>query len=113
MSYKRLTRNQHFRSPGPKRILSLDGGGVRGIATLAYLKKLEDLLRERHGGRADFRLCHYFDLIAGTSTGSIIAAAMAQGGGGPRGVPPRRPSWHVVSSSAQAAGPRNRGQLVS
>ena len=40
MSYKRLTRNQPPRSPGPKRILTLEGGGVRGIATLAYIKKI-------------------------------------------------------------------------
>ena len=79
MSYKKLTRNQHFQAPGPKRILALDGGGLRGIVTLGYLKRIEGLLRKRHGGRADFRLCHYFDLIAGTSTGSIIAAAMARG----------------------------------
>jgi predicted acylesterase/phospholipase RssA len=79
MSYKRLTRNQHFQAPGPKRILALDGGGLRGIVTLGYLKRIEDILKARHGGRDGFRLCHYFDLIAGTSTGSIIAAAMALG----------------------------------
>jgi predicted acylesterase/phospholipase RssA len=79
MPYKKLTRNQHFQTPGPKRILALDGGGLRGIVTLGYLKRIEDLLRRRHGGGDDFRLCHYFDLIAGTSTGSIIAAASALG----------------------------------
>ena len=79
MTYKKLTRNQHFKTVGPKRILALDGGGLRGIVTLGYLKKIEDLLRERHGGAEDFRLAHYFDLIAGTSTGSIIAAGLALG----------------------------------
>ncbi|HEY4614644.1 MAG TPA: patatin-like phospholipase family protein [Citricoccus sp.] len=74
------TRDDHFRSDGrPKRILALDGGGLRGILTLGILERIEGLLRERHGGDPDFRLCHYFDLMAGTSTGSIIAAALAQG----------------------------------
>ena len=31
MSYKKLTRNEHFENGGPKRILSLDGGGLKGI----------------------------------------------------------------------------------
>ncbi len=79
MSYQKLTRDQHFLSPGPKRILSLDGGGLKGIVTLGFLARLEALLRARHGGDEDFRLCHYFDLIAGTSTGAIIAAALAKG----------------------------------
>ncbi|WP_353711957.1 patatin-like phospholipase family protein [Arthrobacter sp. K5] len=80
MPYQILTRDQHFLSDGkPKRILSLDGGGLRGVLSLGILEKIEGLLRERHGAGNDFRLCHYFDLIAGTSTGAIIAAALAQG----------------------------------
>ncbi|MEM7025157.1 MAG: patatin-like phospholipase family protein, partial [Pseudomonadota bacterium] len=77
MAYTRRTLRQHFQASGPKRILSLDGGGLRGIVTLAYLQKIEALLKERHGGDKNFRLSHYFDLIAGTSTGAIIAAALA------------------------------------
>lgn len=74
------SRNDHFANDGaPKRILALDGGGLRGILTLGILEHVEELLRERHGGNPDFRLCDYFDLIAGTSTGAIIAAALAQG----------------------------------
>lgn len=64
---------------GPKRILALDGGGLRGVLTLGMLREIESHLRARHGNRADFRLCDYFDLIAGTSTGAIIAAALALG----------------------------------
>ena len=80
MPYQILTRDEHFGGDGsPKRILALDGGGLRGILSLGILEKVEDLLRERHGGADGFRLCHYFDLIAGTSTGAIIAAALAQG----------------------------------
>ena len=64
---------------GPKRILALDGGGLRGVMTLAILKKIEDILREKTGGGSGFRLSDYYDLIGGTSTGSIIAAALSLG----------------------------------
>ena len=70
---------QHLFSPGPKRILALDGGGVRGILTLAILERMEALLRERSSTPNSFRLCDYFDLIGGTSTGSIIASGLALG----------------------------------
>jgi predicted acylesterase/phospholipase RssA len=63
----------------PKRILSLDGGGIRGAITVGYLEKVEELLKARHPQRDDFRLCDYFDLIGGTSTGSIIAGFLAVG----------------------------------
>jgi len=80
MPYKIQTRDEHLANNGtPKRILALDGGGLRGILTVAILQKVENLLRARHGNNDNFRLCHYFDLIAGTSTGSIIAAALAKG----------------------------------
>jgi uncharacterized protein len=79
MAYRVLSRDEHFSAPGPKRILALDGGGLRGVVTLGYLQRIETLLRARHGGDPAFRLCHYFDLIAGTSTGAIIAAALALG----------------------------------
>ena len=79
MSYRILTRDEHFQTEGPKRILALDGGGLRGILTLGLLRQIESTLRSRHGDDPGFRLCHYFDLIAGTSTGAIIAAALAMG----------------------------------
>lgn len=80
MGYERPTLSEHFAIDGrPKRILALDGGGVRGVLSLGVLERVEDLLRKRHGGDPNFRLCHYFDLIAGTSTGAIIAAALALG----------------------------------
>ena len=69
---ERLTR------PGPKRILALDGGGVRGLISLGFLARIEHGLRERHQ-RPDLKLCDYFDLIGGTSTGAIIASALAIG----------------------------------
>jgi hypothetical protein len=63
---------------GPKRILSLDGGGVRGVLTLGFLARIEALLRDRYQ-RPDLTLADYFDLIGGTSTGAIIAAGLAIG----------------------------------
>jgi hypothetical protein len=80
MSYPTRTRDQHLANDGsPKRILALDGGGLRGILSLGLLQTIEDILRARHGAGDDFRLSHYFDLIAGTSTGAIIAATLALG----------------------------------
>ena len=74
-----LTKQEHLdRKNAPKRILSLDGGGIRGILTLEYLSVIENMLRKRNG-RDDLLLCDYFDLIGGTSTGSIIAAGLACG----------------------------------
>src|SRR6266536_5239353 len=74
-----LSKQQHLdRTRTPKRILSLDGGGIRGILTLEYLSAIENMLKKR-SGREDFMLCDYFDLIGGTSTGSIIAAGLACG----------------------------------
>jgi|CXWL01.1.fsa_nt_gi hypothetical protein len=64
---------------GPKRILALDGGGVKGVLTLGMLKALEDELRQRAGGAPSFRLSDYYDLIGGTSTGAIIASGLALG----------------------------------
>lgn len=68
-----------YREARPRRILSLDGGGIRGLMTLQVLQRLEDLLRERGGGSPDYRLCDTFDLIGGTSTGAIIATGLARG----------------------------------
>ena len=73
-----LTKEQHLDpKAGPKRILSLDGGGIRGILTLEFLKAVESLIKARFGEKT--LLCDYFDLIGGTSTGSIIAAGLACG----------------------------------
>jgi predicted acylesterase/phospholipase RssA len=80
MAYRKLNRDEHLQNNNrPKRILALDGGGLRGILAVGILEKIEAILRERHGNSKDFRLSHYFDLIAGTSTGSVIAALLALG----------------------------------
>lgn len=57
----------------PFRILSIDGGGIRGVLPAAILTELEEhYLGARSAG-------DYFDLIAGTSTGGIIALALSTG----------------------------------
>jgi uncharacterized protein len=66
-------------SPGPKKLLALDGGGIRGVITLEVLQRLESMLAERLCAGEDFVLGDYFDYIAGTSTGAIIAAGLAKG----------------------------------
>lgn len=69
---------ERFARSGPKRILTLDGGGVRGLLSIGILTELELELRRR-SGNPDYRLSQYFDLIGGTSTGSIIATGLALG----------------------------------
>jgi patatin-like phospholipase/acyl hydrolase len=63
----------------PRRLLACDGGGIKGIITLEILKKIEADLAKMTGQGKDFRLGDYFDYIAGTSTGAIIATGLAVG----------------------------------
>ena len=58
--------------PAYTRILSIDGGGIRGIIPGQILITLEQKLQEL-SEREDARLADFFDLIAGTSTGGILA----------------------------------------
>ncbi|MCI0527863.1 MAG: patatin-like phospholipase family protein, partial [Nitrospira sp.] len=61
----------------PKRLLSIDGGGIRGIIAAEILIKVEDILC-RPNSRWSC-LADYFDFIGGTSTGAILAAGLALG----------------------------------
>lgn len=64
--------------PGPpKKLLALDGGGIRGVLSLEILAALESRLAQHYG--RDIKLADYFDYIGGTSTGAIIAAGLAFG----------------------------------
>jgi patatin-like phospholipase/acyl hydrolase len=58
----------------PFRILCIDGGGIRGIIPAIWLARLEQELKVRKTS-----LVKTFDLICGTSTGSIVGAAVATG----------------------------------
>ncbi|MBK9928488.1 MAG: patatin-like phospholipase family protein [Saprospiraceae bacterium] len=62
----------------PKKILTLDGGGIRGILTLGMLEKIEKDLRTKSCDQS-LLLGDYYDLIGGTSTGAIIACGLAVG----------------------------------
>lgn len=57
--------------PGELRILSIDGGGMKGILPAVYLKRVEELLGTP--------ISQHFDMICGTSTGGIIALGLAAG----------------------------------
>ncbi|XP_023760530.1 patatin-like protein 1 [Lactuca sativa] len=55
-------------------VLSIDGGGIRGIIPGVILEYLESQLQELDGDEA--RLVDYFDVIAGTSTGALITVML-------------------------------------
>ncbi|CAL5001628.1 unnamed protein product [Urochloa decumbens] len=55
-------------------VLSIDGGGVRGIIPGTILAFLEEKLQELDG--PDARIADYFDVIAGTSTGGLVTAML-------------------------------------
>jgi patatin-like phospholipase/acyl hydrolase len=75
----------------PLRVLSLDGGGMRGTYTATYLDRVAaSFAKRRNVGSLDIGAA--FDLIVGTSTGGIIACALSSG-------IPSRTSWHSMSST--------------
>jgi patatin-like phospholipase/acyl hydrolase len=74
-----MTYRSRVNAPGPKKLLALDGGGIRGVLSLEVLDAIERLLRKELGAGPEFVLADYFDYIAGTSTGAVIAAGLACG----------------------------------
>ncbi len=64
---------------GPRKLLALDGGGIRGIIALEVLAELQSQLQGHFGLDSNFVLADYFDYIAGTSTGAIIATCLSLG----------------------------------
>src|SRR5258707_10375822 len=92
-------RDMHLFCGGPKRILSLDGGGVRGAISVAFLERIEEIFSQHQRQVASevlkakeiagagteqladirrqlethtIRLSDRFDLVGGTSTGAVI-----------------------------------------
>lgn len=68
-----MRRKQPWPAGRPFRILSIDGGGIRGVFPAAFLAAIETRFL---GGES---VANHFDMIAGTSTGGIIALALAHG----------------------------------
>ena len=67
---------KRFGSERPRKLLALDGGGIRGVLSLEILAEIEKKIAAKTG--VD-RLGDYFDYVAGTSTGAIIAAGLSIG----------------------------------
>src|SRR5207249_12335596 len=63
---------------GPRKLLACDGGGIRGIISIEILARIESELR-KSSGNPKLVLADYFDYVAGTSTGAIIATLIALG----------------------------------
>ncbi|MEO8440797.1 MAG: patatin-like phospholipase family protein [Spartobacteria bacterium] len=63
---------------GPRKLLALDGGGIRGIIAVEILARIEKELRSA-SDNPRLVLADYFDYVAGTSTGAIIATLISLG----------------------------------
>ena len=72
-----VTRRLHKKPP--YKLLALDGGGIRGLITIEVLGELEHMLQQALGKDDKFVLADYFDYVAGTSTGAVIAACLCLG----------------------------------
>lgn len=66
-----LTSEALLKDPPIRRLLCIDGGGIKGTLPASFLASLEEDL--------DRPIGEYFDLIAGTSTGGILAIGLAMG----------------------------------
>lgn len=62
----------------PRRLLAIDGGGVRSGISIGILTRIEEILRQKTG-KPDLVLADYFDYLAGTSVGAILAAGLSTG----------------------------------
>ncbi len=76
MQQQRL--RERIAAPGPKRILSCDGGGILGLMSVEILARVERDLRDLTGN-PQMVLADWFDFTCGTSTGAIIAACISCG----------------------------------
>src|SRR5688500_13530055 len=73
-----MNLTDRLQKAGPRKMLACDGGGIRGIIAVEILAKIEADLRAS-SGKPKLVLADYFDYVAGTSTGAIIATLVALG----------------------------------
>ncbi|KRW66188.1 patatin-like phospholipase family protein [Stutzerimonas nitrititolerans] len=66
------------RDKGKKRLLTIDGGGIRGVIAVEVLAEIERLLRLSTGNQ-QLRLSDWFHFISGCSTGAILATGLSLG----------------------------------
>ncbi len=71
-----MSLKERILSKGRKKLLAIDGGGIRGVLALEILAEIETLFAK---GRPGYVLADDFDYFAGTSTGGIVAAGLAIG----------------------------------
>ncbi|MEM7727329.1 MAG: patatin-like phospholipase family protein [Cyanobacteria bacterium P01_A01_bin.45] len=88
----------------PFRILSLDGGGIRGVMAATMLATIEKQIQQP--------LNEYFDLIAGASTGSILAAAIATGRSSERIIELYRNKSSIIFPYQSRLSPRRLGLIL-
>ena len=67
-----------LRKQTSKTLLAIDGGGIRGLISLQFLKRIEEIARQR-SNNPEIVLSQCYDYIGGTSTGGIIASGLALG----------------------------------
>lgn len=70
-----MTAKERADSKRPHKILTLDGGGIRGAMSVEILAEIESIVSPNEGDT----LSDYFDYISGTSTGAILAAGLSLG----------------------------------
>ena len=65
-------------APTSLRVLCLDGGGIKGYTSLLILRRIFRTIATENGLQEPPRPCDIFDLIAGTSTGGLIAVMLGR-----------------------------------
>jgi patatin-like phospholipase/acyl hydrolase len=82
LEYKQATLNEPPPSPvvkGEVRVLAFRGGGMKGLTSAVLLKELEKRAGTPQGAEPSRTISKMIDIVAGTSTGAIIAAMVSQG----------------------------------
>ena len=74
-----MSISEKLSKTGPRKLLALDGGGIRGMISVELLAQIESMLQKELGRDDSFVLADYFDYVGGTSTGAIIAACISLG----------------------------------